>query len=224
VLGIRRPHLRELFSPVLKKTTIVATLLFACTAALPYGAMQHTVRMIPGLADVRNLTARHLEQAASGAQFCGELGALAGRILFVLFIIRIVSQRSRMRVFLIPGLLIFPWLYFYAATRSLTLVYAGMFLAVLIFNGLHSFWGNYLPRMYPTRLRGSGESFAANIGGRVIGVSAALVTTNLANLNLAGSGYARLAYSAGVVSMSVLILALVVSVFLPEPEGSRIPD
>jgi hypothetical protein len=95
---------------------------------------------------------------------------------------------------------------------------------VLIFNGLHSFWGNYLPRMYPTRLRGSGESFAANIGGRVIGVSAALVTTNLANLNLAGSGYARLAYSAGVVSMSVLILALVVSVFLPEPEGSRTPD
>lgn len=222
--GIRRPHLRELLSPILKKTTVIATLLFACTAALPYGAVQHTVRMIPGLAEVRNLTPRHLEQAASGAQFCGELGALAGRIVFTLLIIRIVSQRSRMRVFLIPGLIIFPWLYFYAATRSLTLVYAGMFLAVMVFNGLHSFWGNYLPRMYPTRLRGTGESFAANIGGRVIGVSAALVTTNLANMSLGGNGYTRLAYSAGIVSLSVLVLALVVCAFLPEPEGGQIPD
>ena len=40
-----------------------------------------------------------------------------------------------------------------------------------------SFWGNYLPRVYPTHLRGTGESFAANVGGRMIGTSAALVTT-----------------------------------------------
>ena len=37
-----------------------------------------------------------------------------------------------------------------------------------------SFWGNYLPRVYPTYLRGTGESFAANVGGRMIGTSAAL--------------------------------------------------
>ena len=42
-----------------------------------------------------------------------------------------------------------------------------------------SFWGNYLPRVYPVHLRGTGESFAANVGGRMIGTSAALVTTNL---------------------------------------------
>ena len=45
-----------------------------------------------------------------------------------------------------------------------------------------SFWGNYLPRVYPTHLRGTGESFAANIGGRMIGTSAALLTTQLANV------------------------------------------
>ena len=42
-----------------------------------------------------------------------------------------------------------------------------------------SFWGNYLPRVYPTYLRGTGESFAANVGGRMIGTSAALLTTQL---------------------------------------------
>jgi hypothetical protein len=36
---------------------------------------------------------------------------------------------------------------------------------------------DYLPRVYPTDLRGTGESFAANVGGRMIGTSAALLTT-----------------------------------------------
>ena len=40
-----------------------------------------------------------------------------------------------------------------------------------------SFWGNYLPRVYPVHLRGTGEGFAANIGGRMIGTSFAAVTT-----------------------------------------------
>ena len=43
-----------------------------------------------------------------------------------------------------------------------------------------SFWGNYLPRVYPVHLRGTGESFAANIGGRLIGTSFAWVTATLA--------------------------------------------
>jgi hypothetical protein len=43
-----------------------------------------------------------------------------------------------------------------------------------------SFWGNYLPRVYPVHLRGTGEGFAANVGGRMLGTSAAYVTTHLA--------------------------------------------
>ena len=46
-----------------------------------------------------------------------------------------------------------------------------------------SFWGNYLPRVYPTYLRGTGESFAANVGGRMIGTSAALLTTQLVRVD-----------------------------------------
>ena len=44
-----RPRLSELFQPQLLRTTLVATLLFACSYALPLGAIQHTVRMVPGL-------------------------------------------------------------------------------------------------------------------------------------------------------------------------------
>ena len=45
----------------------------------------------------------------------------------------------------------------------------GMFLVGLFTVAQLSFWGNYLPHVYPVHLRGTGESFAANIGGRLIG-------------------------------------------------------
>src|SRR5271170_1783310 len=219
-----RPAFRELFGPALRKTTVVATLLFACTYFLSYGALQQTVRMIPGLTEVAKRTPRQIEQAASGVQLFQELGGLTGRLLFALLVVRIVSQRRRLRLVLAPAVFVFAWLYFFAATRSLAFVHVGIFLATLFFNGLHSFWGNYLPRVYPTRLRGTGESFAANIGGRVFGVSAVLITTTLSNVMPGSSPGARLAYSAGVVGLFGLLAGLVGSLLLKEPEGVQLPD
>jgi Major Facilitator Superfamily len=222
--GLERPAFSELFQPALRKTTIVATLLFACSFALAYGALQQTIRMIPGLAEVHKLAPRQIEQAASRVQLVQELGGLAGRILFALLVVRIVSQRRRLQLFFAPALFVFSWLYFFAATRSLAFIYVGIFAATLLFNGLHSCWGNYLPRVYPTRLRGTGESFVANIGGRVIGVSGALVTTTLSNVMPGGGPPERLAYSAGAVSVFVVLAGLIGSLSLHEPEGNQLPD
>jgi MFS family permease len=223
-IRFERPHLSELFRPALVRTTLVATLLYACTYALPLGAIQHTVRMVSGLSNVRSLPPKQIEQIASGVQMYQELGGTTGRILFAVFVIHIVSQRRRALLFFVPSLVVFPFLYFFAATRTLALLHLGIFLATMFFNGLHSFWGNYLPRVYPTRLRGTGESFAANIGGRAIGVSAALMTTTLANV-MPGTGHAaQLAYSAGAVALLFLILGVIGTYWLPEPVGDRLPE
>ena len=56
-----------------------------------------------------------------------------------------------------------------------------MFFAGFFTVAQFSFWGNYLPRVYPTHLRGTGEGFAANVGGRMLGTSFAYVTTTLAS-------------------------------------------
>ena len=221
---LARPRPSELFHPALRKTTVVTTLLFACIYALPFGALQQTVRMVPGLAELHDLVPRQIEQIASRVQMFQELGGLTGRILFALLVIHIVRQRRRLRVFLVPALIVFPCLYFFAATRSLALLEIGIFVATLLFNGLHSFWGNYLPRMYPTHLRSTGEGFAVNIGGRVIGVSAALATTTLSNFIPGGGPAARLAHAAGAVAAFVLVIGLVGSFWLREPEGERLPD
>ena len=222
--GAERPAFRELFGATLRKTTVVSALLFACTYFLSYGALQQTVRMIPGLAEVAKQAPRQIEQAASGVQLFQELGGLTGRLLFALLVVRIVSQRRRLRLVLGPAVFVFSWLYFFAATRSVASVHVGIFLATMFFNGLHSFWGNYLPRVYPTRLRGTGESFAANIGGRVFGVSAVLITTTLSNVMPGGGPAARLAYSAGAVSLFGIVAGLVGSFSLKEPEGLQLPD
>ena len=221
---LKRPRIRELFRPALRRTTLITTFLVACSIALGYGALQHTVRIVPGLAEVRNLAPRQVEQTVSNVQMFQEFGSLTGRAIFALLVVRVVTQRRRMRIGFGPMLIAISWLFFYAATHSLALLRLGVFLATLLFNVLHSFWGNYLPRVYPTHLRGTGESFAVNIGGKTIGVSAALLTTQLANVMPGQGAGVRLAYSAGTVAVLACVAGLIGSFWLPEPEGELLPD
>src|SRR6266704_658294 len=85
------------------------------------------------------------------------------------------------------------------AVNNLELLKWGVFFAGLLTVAQFSFWGNYLPRVYPTYLRGTGESFAANVGGRMIGTSAALLTTQLVSAMPGASLPTRLAYASALV-------------------------
>ena len=102
-----------------------------------------------------------------------EYGGLLGRILLAILAVRIVSRRALLWVFQVPGLIVVPIVFFFAADGSLSWAKWGIFFAGLFTVSQFSFWGNYLPRVYPTYLRGTGESFAANVGGRMIGTFAA---------------------------------------------------
>jgi hypothetical protein len=87
-----------------------------------------------------------------------------------------------------------------------------------------SFWGNYLPRVYPTYLRGTGESFAANIGGRMIGTSAALLTTTITNQMPGGTPFSQLANAAALVALFVYTGGFIASFWLPEPQHEELPE
>jgi MFS family permease len=221
---LKRPSFAELFRPALRKTTLVTTFLVACSYALVSGVMLQMPRIVPGLPEVRNLASRLVEQTVSDVQLFQELGTIAGRLLFAFLVVRIATQRRLLRIFLVPGLIVFSCVYFFAATHSLVLVKYGIFFAGLMVNGPFSLWGNYLPRMYPTHLRGTGESFAINIGARVIGASGVLLTTQLANIMPGASATARLAYSAGMVAVLAYTGSLIGSFWLREPDGAQLPD
>jgi MFS family permease len=221
---LKRPSIAELFGPALKKSTIVTTLLVACLYAIAFGVFQQTPRMVPGLPGVRGLASRQIEQAVGSVQFIGEVGSFAGRLLFATLIVRIMSQRRFLRMLLVPGLVVFFSVYSYAATHSLVLLKYGVFLCALLMNTPMSLMWNYLPRIYPTHLRGTGESFAFNVGGRILGTSAVVLTTQLSNI-MPGFGPAtRLAYSASIVAFFIYAIALMLSSWLREPQSGELPD
>jgi hypothetical protein len=222
---LKRPSIAALFSPELRRTTIVTTIMFAMAYGAAFGAIQQVPQIIPGLPEVREATqgmpapqARLYEQGtASDVTKVQEVGGLVGRTLLAVLAVYIVSRRQLIRLFQIPGLIIMPIVFAYAATTSLTYLYIGIFFAGLFTVGQFSFWGNYLPRVYPVHLRGTGESFAANIGGRLIGTSFAWLTATLAITPDRAYAPTKVALVAAAVGFSVYLVGFIASFFLPEP-------
>jgi len=171
-----------------------------------------------------------------------EIGGLVGRFGLAALVVFFASRRTLLRVFLVPGLILTPLIFiafarghettFFSADISwipgfngfhVSLLGIGIFLAGLFTVAQFSFWGNYLPHAYPVHLRGTGESFAANIGGRMIGTMFYAVTQNLAPLAIipGESPEAKTAYVAAGVAGTLFALNLILSCFLPEPKPEQ---
>jgi MFS family permease len=229
---LKRPSIAALFAPELRRTTLVTTLMFAMSYGAAFGAIQQIPQIVPGLGEVKAETAgkpapeaRLIEQrVAADVTKVQEIGGLSGRLLLAWLAVVIVSRRWLIRFFQIPGLVVMPLVFAWAATTHLTYLYVGIFLAGLLTVGQFSFWGNYLPRVYPLHLRGTGESFAANIGGRLIGTSFAWVTATLAVTADRAFAPTKIALVAAAVGFSVYLVGFIASFWLPEPEAEKLPD
>jgi MFS family permease len=184
---LKRPSLAAIFTPELRRTTIVTTIMFACAYGAAFGAIQQMPRIVPGLPEVRTLAPPQQQQTAAAVQAYQEVGGLVGRFALAFLALRIVSRRSLVRAFQGPGLLI-------------------------------------VPLVYPTHLRGTGEGFAANIGGRMLGTGFAFVTTQLTNIMPGTTPPMRLAYASAAVALLVYAGGLIASAFLPEPKGEALPE
>ncbi|HKI72265.1 MAG TPA: MFS transporter, partial [Verrucomicrobiae bacterium] len=130
----------------------------------------------------------------------------------------VTGRKALLRVFQIPGLILIPLVFLFPATNNLELFKWGIAIAGFFTIAQFSFWGNYLPRVYPVYLRGTGESFAANVGGRMIGTSGAFLTTNLALIMPGASNSTKLAYAAAAVALLVYAIGFITSCWLPEPK------
>ncbi|MGE0128335.1 MAG: MFS transporter [Blastocatellales bacterium] len=221
---LKRPSLAELFRPEYRRTTIVAALMFACSLGVAFGAIQQLPQLIPGLPEAIGLPRPQQQTMAKSVQQIQEIGGLVGRFALAVLALLIISRRRLLRVFLIPGLILTPLVFIYPATSSLVGLKWGIFFVGFLAIAQLSFWGNYLPRVYPIHLRGTGESFAANVGGRMIGVSAVLLTTLVKGFMPGSSEQMKLAYAAAVVAFLLYALGLVMSFFLPEPKQEELPE
>ncbi|MFO0809435.1 MAG: MFS transporter [Gemmataceae bacterium] len=233
---LKRPSFGELFSPGLARTTIVTTIMVACGYGVAFGAIQQMQDIIPGLSYVREKVADAPKDKAKIEQTeynnynkVQEIGGLFGRFAFALLAVPIVSRRALLRIFQLPALVVVPAVFWFFLTipnteyarldlsalklheLPITNVSIGVFVAGFLTVAQFSFWGNYLPRVYPVHLRGTGESFAMNIGGRMIGTAFAAVTSYFA------SDPASYAHTSAIVAFAVTLVAAISCFFLPEP-------
>jgi MFS family permease len=243
---LRRPSFAAIFSPELRRTTIVTTIMVAMSYGAAFGSIQMLRDIVPRLPEVKAETAgkpvpkqKQIEQIAiANYTKVQEVGGLAGRFLLALLVVAILSRRKLLRMFQVPGLIAMPLIFYAFATAEhnrilfsiplewmfleaieITPLHLGIFVAGLLTVAQFSFWGNYLPQAYPVHLRGTGESFAANVGGRMIGTSFAAITPLLGAVLPAGEASAetRVAYAAAIIGFSVYLVGLIGSYFLPEP-------
>jgi MFS family permease len=241
---LRRPNIMELFAPKLRRTTIVTTIAFASTFGLAFGAIQQTQQILTGHVDLRAavaeteraaredaqtpLTPKEIkqkgrntsDQITSSVTTWQEVGGVSGRLLLAYLAVIIVSRRSLFRVFQIPSLLLIPTLYWWLAQNldtpgTLAVFKYAIFFAGLVVVGQMSFWGNYIPHVFPVHLRGTGESFAANIGGRVIGTAAAWLTLTFSFSKQPDP--AKMAMVAATVAGIYALAGFLFTFLLPEP-------
>jgi MFS family permease len=249
-----RPSLAELFSPGLRGTTIVTTLMFAGSYGLAFGAIQQLPQILGARAIGTPVEGGHIQVLAAAKAKAGdpqginkttgkpeytpgqkaaagnesdavvagvtlwqELGGLLGRALLAVLAVKILSRRTLFRAFQLPSLILIPALFFWIGnslqTESLTMIKFGVFMAGVLVVGQFSFWGNYIPLVFPVHLRGTGESFAANIGGRIIGTAAAFMTISFA------SGPEQFAYVGALVAGGYALVAAILTFWLPEPDS-----
>jgi MFS family permease len=145
-----------------------------------------------------------------------EIGGLLGRILLAVLLL-FVPSRTLIRLFLVPGVILLPVTYFQLVHQDYVIFAVAIFFCGLLTVAQFSFLSEFLPRVFPMHLRGTGGSFATNFGGRMIGTMAATLNTEILSKMFPGIPPLQVAAAAGVIGGSVYLIALIATFFLPHP-------
>jgi MFS family permease len=212
-----RPRLADIFTPRLWRRSVVAALLGGVALVGTWGSVQ----WIPPW--VKERTGR--QDMADLAQVCSAVGAMVGCVLGA-----VVGHRLGRRVVyfslclgsLLICALLFRWLPA-AQTGAEPASVDGLFFVVVTLTGAltASFYGwlpLYLPELFPTRMRATGQGFGFN-AGRVIAAFGALYTGYLTKEVFHGNFAA-----AGAAMSLVYVIGLLVIWLAPETRGQPLPE
>jgi MFS family permease len=165
-----------------------------------------------------------IKKEGNSVQLWQEMGGLAGRIALAVLLLVAISRRALLRLFQIPGLFVVPLTYLYLFRHDPEMFKWGMAVCGFMTVAQFSYFGEYLPKSFPLYLRGTGGSFATNVGGRMFGTSAAFITANLVAPRLSGGTFEQVATAAAIVGTAVFLIGLLLSFWLPEPKQDEAQD
>lgn len=201
--------LREIFGPGLIKWTLIATALSSVALIGTWGSVQWLPLWADKMAGAANPMAKAYTQAWSA--FGAIIGCLAGAWIGGFF-----GRRTMYFALCLGSLLSCAWLF-----RGVD-SYGPMFLALtFIVGGLTAtFYGwlpLYLPELFPTRVRATGQGLSFN-AGRILAAVGALQMGAL--MQTFDGSYAR----AGAIISLVYIVGLFIIWFAPETKGKPLPQ
>ena len=199
--------LREISRPPLLGVTLLAILMASVALLGTWGSVQ----WIPSWVD--KMTGGEMPEAKAVAQLVSSIGAIVGCFLGAWLASR-VGRRPAYTTLCVLSLGLCAYLF-----RTFD-HYSASFLVVVGLVGLvtASFYGwlpLYLPELFPTRVRATGQGISFNFG-RILAAMGVLYTGELVKLN--GGSYAR----AGAMISLVYIIGMVVVWFAPETRGREL--
>jgi SHS family sialic acid transporter-like MFS transporter len=207
-----RPRLTDIFTPALRRRSLLAATLSGIPLIATWGAVAAMVTpwaISKGGQDWGNWT-----------QICSAFGAVLGTLSGA-FLAHAFGRRRTYFALSLGSLLICAYLFrwHFAIHSSLD----DWFLVAVGLTGFltASFYGwlpLYLPELFPTRVRATGQGFGYNFG-RVIAAGGALFMSHLMQ-NVFHGDYAQ----AGAVISLIYLAGLVVIWFAPETRGQPLPE
>lgn len=201
--------LREVFRPPLLKWTLMATALSSVALIGTWGSVQWLPLWADKMAGAANPMAKAYTQALSALG--AVIGCVAGAWIGGFF-----SRRTMYFGLCLGSLLSCAWLF-----RGIDSFGATFLLLTFIVGGVTAtFYGwlpLYLPELFPTRVRATGQGLSFN-AGRILAAWGALQMGAL--MQTFHGSYAQ----AGAVITLVYVIGLVIVWFAPETKGKPLPE
>jgi len=201
----------DIFKPGVRHKTILGTCLAGMALAGTWGSIQWMPTWADQMADGTDAA----QTARAYTQICLGIGAIIGTMGAALF----AEWFSRKRSYFVMSLLsLLVCQYLFRAPMEFGawfLMWAGIAGGVTA-----SFYGwlpLYLPELFPTRIRATGQGFAFNFG-RVLAAFGVLQAGQL--VDFFGEDYARMC---SIISL-VYLVGMVLIWFCPETKGQPLPD
>jgi len=205
-----RPGLGTIFSRTLYRRTIIGTVVSAIPLIGTWGAVQWIVPWVKQMTNDQEM--------ANYAAISAGLGAVVGTLLGALLGQRM--GRRRAYFLLCFGSLIVCALLF---RRQIVIVDWRFFVTVFVVGACTaSFYGwlpLYLPELFPTRVRATGQGFSYN-SGRIIAAGGALSMGYLMSEKVFHGSYA----AAGATISLIYVAGLAIIWLAPETRGQPLPE
>jgi MFS family permease len=207
-----RARLLDIFTPQLRRRTIMGAILAGIALIVTWALVQWIALWVSSMTDS--------QQTTSVAQLCGGIGAVIGAFLGAV-IGQHAPRRQTYFALCVSSFVACVCLFYVHPRLSNDVDVTFLALTVLVGALTASFYGwlpLYLPELFPTRVRATGQGFGYN-AGRVIAAAGALSMGQLMQGVFAGS------YSQAGTTIALVYVAGMVLVWLaPETHGQPLPE